>query len=130
MSRELYFWRQLPTCELSPREVLRTIESRGWAEGVDPFPMAEFLELFAEEFPTFREVETSDPRVPYQIFWDEPTGSAGFEVQWWPFEEPHLLCIESHGASEDTLERVVDLAIELDVPLYDPRTGIRHESEE
>jgi len=115
MSFCLHFWNQSSCCTLDPPEVLEQLAEGNVLPGIEPIPFDRICDRLVEEFPSI-----------------ENFGSPSFT--WESGDECFLMYIgkyhievESHGATTDTLNRVIDLAIEFDCRLYDPQTGVRYE---
>lgn len=121
-SYDLYFWKQNAKCELPPKDVLDGLLEEHPIAGVELLPTEEVITRIQKEFPDVVAHRLKAPDCPIQLFGDEQTGGC-FVVM--PCRR--YLCIESHQATPDALQRLFAIAQEFGCRLYDPHTDIRYD---
>ena len=120
MSYDLYFWKQSTECSLPPETVLQRLSEQRTVEGIDSLPVETIVDRIKKEFPAIQEMGNS----PIQFVWDDGPNGCFIAI---PYS--NYLCIESHQATTEVLNRLIEVSLELDCRLYDPQTGIRYVGE-
>lgn len=113
------FWQQGAFQALDPESVYQELmDGRGSVPGLNDVPVDAFLDGLMASFPgASREANGAGE----WLTWVSPGQQAGFEVTWSPL---HLRA-DCRGMSGDDLNRIVNVAIGLGCPLYDPQVGER-----
>lgn len=120
MSYVLAFWRQDPPPSDPQSVYLALNEAEGAVSGVEQLPVDVILERIPAVF-AGAEVRRACAEVPFHgFFWEGPTGGAldGTLTN-------QALIVSAHGFPEDDMNRLIDLALEFQAPLYDPQVGQR-----
>jgi hypothetical protein len=86
-------------------------------EGLIDFPVEEYLSSVQSAFPEAL-------REPKWVCWENPAGPGVFEIQWSPV---HVL-VSLHTVEAEHANQLVEIAANLDAPLYDPQTHERFDS--
>jgi hypothetical protein len=118
MAYELVFWKDAGA-QASPADVYRALcedlEAPG-LEALDPAPM---LELVASSFPGCERHELPDGG---EVLWESPSEPRrGFQLAW-DTRHIHVRC---QRLSLDEINFLVDAALAIDCPLYDPQIDQR-----
>jgi hypothetical protein len=114
MSYALHFWKQSSDCILRPPDVLEQIAEGRIPLGIEVLPMHLIRKRILMEFPLIEDFGGKT------LTWE--LGDECFLVS----ISQHCLDVESHGALGNTLNRLIDIALEFDCRLYDPQTGERY----
>ncbi len=121
MSYDLYFWKQTPGCRASPDAIIERFSESKSVDGVLPIDVSAVIARLKSEFPAIAENLLQLPECPVQLIWEHETDGCFIALPCTTY-----LCIESHGASSEILNRLIDIAHEFDCPLYDPQTNERY----
>lgn len=114
MSYNLHFWNQSPCCTLEPSKVLEQLTDCNIPSGVESLPSDKIRGRILEEFPSIEDLGSPS------LTWE--SGDECFLVS----IGENCIDVESHGATAETLNQLIELAIEFDCHLYDPQTGVRY----
>jgi hypothetical protein len=119
VSYELIFWQQDGSRALDPADAYQELMARaGTVQGLTEIPVDAFLEELAAAFlGAAREVNGSGE----WLVWVGNKQQAVLEVTW---SRQHVRA-DCLGLSGDDMNRVVDVAIGIGCPLYDPQSGER-----
>ena len=119
VSYELVFWQQNASQTLDPESIYQELmDERGSVPGLNDIPVDAFLDALVASFPGASR-EANGPGE--WLTWVSPTQRAGLEVTW----SRHHLRADCRGMSGDDMHRIVNVAIGLGCPLYDPQVGER-----
>ncbi|CAD73707.1 hypothetical protein RB4304 [Rhodopirellula baltica SH 1] len=121
MSYDLYFWKQTSDCTLAPDVVIQRFSESQSVDGIVPMDTAAVIARLKAEFPTIAENPLGLDECSVQLVWEHETDGCFIALPCTTY-----LCIESHGASNEILNRLIDIANEFKCPLYDPQTNERY----
>jgi hypothetical protein len=113
MAHQLVFWKQAPGNPPDAHAVYVELMREEAVAGLDTLPGDRFLARVAEEFATGW--ERIDERA-----WE---GDGLFQIETGP---QHVLVI-CHSVTEETMNRLIDIGLELGCRLYDPQIKWRFE---
>lgn len=119
MSSELVFWQQGTSETFDPATVYtRPMDGLLRVEGLNEIAVDDFLDELSARFSG----ATREPNGTGEWFvWARPDQKAVLEVTW---SSQHVRA-DCRGMSNEEMNRVMDVAIGLRYPLFDPQTGER-----
>ena len=121
MSYDLYFWKQTDDCDLLPEIVIQRFAEEHAVNGLEHLPTSEVIARIKQEFPDITEEQLGASECPVQLVWEHESDGSFIALPCSTY-----LCIESHQANGEILNRLIDIAAEFDCPLYDPQTNTRY----
>jgi hypothetical protein len=121
MSYDLYFWQQNISCQLAPEHVVEHLCKGEYVQGVERLPVYAISSRIKLEFPGIVENSLDSPACPKQLLWDNAEKGCFIAYPCMQY-----LCIESHQATGEVLNRLIDIALEFNCLLYDPQTNQRY----
>ena len=121
MSYDLYFWQQSAECDVAPDVAIQRFSESQTVDGIAPLDVSAIIARLKDVFPDITENPLSLAECPVQLIWEHDTDGTFIALPCTTY-----LCIESHGASNDVLNRIIDIAHEFKCPLYDPQTNERY----
>lgn len=117
MSYDLCFWKQTPGLQADPRSTyLALIEGRP-LDGIEPFAIDDFLARVETSFPEARR----DQQNGNEILWLDADDALIFEISW---SRAHVLAM-LRTLDDSVANRLIDVALSVDAPLYDPQVDER-----
>jgi hypothetical protein len=120
MSYDLVFWKQTPLETKSPQEILDAIATgQDPIEGLQTLTIESFVSRCLEVFPFARRERNGDHE---WIVLDQPELPWSFQAEW---SRIHIWVTLRGDWSGDTANQLIDLASEIDCPLFDPQTSER-----
>jgi hypothetical protein len=118
MSYDLVFWKQQAIIEADPRAIYRTLVVHGGTvDGVEPLPVDEFVKGIEAAFPNATCERSGDD----QIFWLDQKQQLIFEM----YYTPVVVVATMRPLDESVANRIVDVAVSVGAPLYDPQVNER-----
>ena len=121
MSYDLYFWQQSAECDVAPDVAIQRFSESQTVDGIAPLDVSAIIARLKDVFPDITVNPLSLAECPVQLIWEHDTDGTFIALPCTTY-----LCIESHGASNDVLNRIIDIAHEFKCPLYDPQTNERY----
>ena len=121
MGYDLLFWKERNGRGLDPGTVCEALADEQPVHGLADFPVEDYLESVLAAFP---EAVRESNGAQEWVYWENPRGRGVFEIRWSPV---HVWVTVRNIEAEDG-NQLVDLAANLDAPLYDPQTGERFDS--
>lgn len=119
MSYDLIFWQQPATESRSPRQIHEAIATGESGVGLEELPVESFIDRCLETFPAARR----EPNGNHEwIVLDPPDRPWSFQLEWSPV---HVWATLRGDWPGDIANQLIDLAHEIDCPLYDPQTSER-----
>jgi len=112
MSYDLTFWKQSPEFSGSPQDTYEKLSEELPVSGLEALPIDEFKGRIMATFSGCAASERA-------INWEGKEGA--FQVTW---SERHVR-VDCYNLTEGAMNRLVDIALEFDCPLYDPQVGRR-----
>jgi hypothetical protein len=122
MSYDLYFWNQNAKCESNPNEVMEALNNGIDIIGLERLPTDDILKKIKQAFPEISENKTTNPSTPMQLLWDSPKDNSCFLIDW----SNYHIGIEGHDVDGDIYNKIIDIMLEYNCPLYDPQTETRY----
>ncbi|MDH3755137.1 MAG: hypothetical protein OEU32_14800 [Acidimicrobiia bacterium] len=120
VSYDLVFWRQHPTEARTPVEILQAIATGpGPTEGLVPLPTESMIARLLEVVPSAERLPNGEGE---WIVCDGPDQSWSFQIEW---STTHFWASLRGAWTGATANKLVDVALEFDCPLFDPQTGER-----
>jgi hypothetical protein len=120
MSYDLLFWRDSSPSDDEPEWVAGELDAGRRPAHVASLPVEDVVAAIVKELGN---IEVNRPSGgPIQLIWTAPDSSDCFICV--PFDDYILL--ESHGATADILNRVLDVAHGFGCRLYDPQANTRY----
>jgi hypothetical protein len=114
MSYDLAFWKQKPTCTASPSSIYGELLEGRAVDGLETIRTAEFVARIHQRFPGI----TTDGEL---TFWEGGGKRGMFELHS-SDQHVHFCCRQMSG---DDMNILIDVAAELECPLYDPQEDRR-----
>ena len=123
MGYQLVFWKQKGRSDSASeaQAICEGLTDLSDVEGVLPMPVAEILSSLGNDFPELGEV-TADSAGP--VFWVSDDEQNSIEFNWSAlhfFAEFRPFGPSAHAHAN----RIIDVLVELECPLYDPQQGER-----
>jgi hypothetical protein len=127
MSYELVFWRDggtaaPPSAPSAPVETYNRLCEGEHVAGLDELPIDDLLRDLLAEFP--EAVREPNGRDSEWIVWSGNDGRDIFEVTW---SAQHVR-FDCRHVDTDDMNRIIDVFLPYDCPLYDPQTDERYDS--
>jgi hypothetical protein len=117
MSYDLDFWKYKKGVYLNNQEVYEQCSDDQLVEGLEDLPMDEIRQEVCKEF--------SDWQTEDDESWENPKGKGAFQV----FTTKQFVRFDCYGMSGDDMNRLIDIMIKFDCPLYDPQVPERYDKE-
>ncbi len=118
VSYDLVFWDQRESEAPPPRAVYETLLEGQRIEGLADLPIDDFLRAILDGFPGAVREPNGDSEL---IVWTAPGEKAMFEV-WWSNQYVLASC---RGTSNEDMNRLIDIAVDLGCRLSDPQVDER-----
>jgi len=119
VSYDLVFWRYATGDRRDPRNVFDDLMGGGAPSDVGRLPIDEILAALVEAHAGAVR-EPSGPGREW-VDWVASDGRSSFQVEW---SDRHLV-VFCRGASDDDMNRIIDIVSSFGCPLYDPQTSER-----
>lgn len=100
-----------------PRSTYRALIEEREVEGIEPFPIGEFVAGLAAAFPEARRKQPTST----EIFWLDANDALIFEVYW---SDGYALAM-MRPLNDSVANRIIDVGQLVDAPLYDPQVNER-----
>lgn len=117
MSYDLNFWRQKPDEARSPLAIYQALCAGESVEGLVELPITEMVAAILEAFPG----STSGPNGESGLFIEDIDGGGALMAGWSPVH----LRVDCYGATGEAMNRVIDVGLRFECPLYDPQVNER-----
>lgn len=113
MSYDLNFWRQDTSVTRVPAETYADLCEEVPVQGLATLPIDKYLQRIKDTFPGCAASQTT-------VNWEGEEGA--FQVSW---SEQHVR-IDCYNLNPDAMNRLIDIGLEFDCPLYDPQVDQRY----
>ena len=110
MSYDLHFWRYKSGIDLDHQTVCETLMNGEAVDGLETLPVDEVKQRLNEVF-------TGAWQSVGDGTWERDAGGA-FQL----YTTPQFVCAHCYGMAGDDMNRIIDVLLEYDCPLYDPQT--------
>ncbi len=116
MSYDLNFWKYKKGVNLNNQEVYEKCSDEEIIEGLEELPVDLILTKINDEFIKWR---TEDSHLDFE----NPEGKGSFQV----FTTNQFVRFDCYGMYGDDMNRIIDVMISFDCPLFDPQTNTRYD---
>lgn len=114
MSYDLNFWKQKAGVKLDPQVVYEKLSDGKRVKGLETLPIDQILTRFQEVFA--KGWEQLDP-----LNWERKRSKGSFQI----FTTPQYFRVDCYGMSGEDMNKIVDIGLDFDCPLFDPQVGKR-----
>ncbi len=115
MSYDLDFWKYKKGTHLNHQKVYESLCDGSYVEGLETLPVREIIDDFKKEF--------KDWTIQENDF--EKEGSGSFQI----YTTEQFVRVDCYGVSGDNMNRMIDIMLKYDCPLYDPQINTRFDGE-
>lgn len=113
MGYDLNFWRYTPGVRRDHQAVYEQLSNGQEVAGLERLPVSEITARIAEVFERHWQRIGTDG-------WERDAGGA-FQLT----TTPQFVRVDCYGMAGDDMNRIIDVLLEFDCPLYDPQAGER-----
>ena len=115
MSRDLGFWRGNKGLEISNHEIYRLLSSEEYVPNIEELPLDEILEDFSITFNSWKNESEG--------FFEENGESFQLMIS------KQFVRVDCYNVKEINMNRIIDILIKYECPLYDPTIDVRFDSQ-
>lgn len=113
MSRDLSFWRNKGTANMSDNEIYNNLSNENTLDFIDEIPVEQIMDDFKLEF---KDWDIEDNR-------DFEKGQESFQLML----TQQFVRVDCYGVSEFNMNRIIDIMQKYKCPLYDSAIDVRFE---
>ncbi|XZF14522.1 hypothetical protein ACTHGU_00145 [Chitinophagaceae bacterium MMS25-I14] len=119
MSYDLDFWKYKPGIYLHNQEVYEQCSEKLFVEGLEELPIERIKKDVTIEFLGWSIAEDHGS-------WQNTEGKGAFEI----YTTTQFVWFDCYGMSGDDMNRLIDIMLRYDCPLYDPQVTTRFDGKE
>lgn len=123
MSYDLWFWKESKKTNLAPEDIMKKLSKGEVPSSIKNIPTDKVSSSIQKQFENVMINEPADPENVIQILWeDNSTGSLIINIS------PYVITVSSNNVSGEILNKIIDIMLKFNCPLYDPQINKRFDN--